>query len=284
MQSVLLLSLSLVLGTLSAQENRGPQDGASARPDQSIREQLQAFDAGALSLDGLFQNPTRGWCETVAAYYEAGTNEITIKMKLPISRCLAFIDRPVEAAKVAAEYTRAFPKDVRGWRVLGASEMATESYKEAVEAWAMAAKLGDDQNYVALGFAAIAVDRDDLIRDIVVPHLLVQKDRSIYSESKKIEMRSVLIASAAKLDKEEIFLDALRNVKPSDIASSPDLLNTVKQCWGRFHSPESRQIRRSIEQAIQERASQSNGTNGATREQPLERKNSKSHNEKQNIN
>src|SRR5690349_4166845 len=130
MQSVLLLSLSLVLGTLSAQENRGPQDGASARPEQSIREQLQAFDAGALSLDGLFQNPTRAWCETVAAYYEAGTNEITFKMKLPVARCYVFLDPPREAARVAAQYTQAYPKDFRGWRVLRASTFAIKSYKE----------------------------------------------------------------------------------------------------------------------------------------------------------
>ena len=256
MRYLLLSSLCFGLAALTVQESQGQQDSASALSNQSVGAQLRAFDAGTITFDELFQNPAQKWCEAVAAYYEAGTNEITTKMKLPIARCMIRMERYKDSAKLAGDYTKVYPRDVQGWTILGWSQSAMKDYKEAVESLTRAVKLGDDESYVALGANALGADRDGVLRDIVVPHLLALKDRSSIPKDKRLEMRTVLVACAAKLDKEDIFVSALRGAKAEEIVAYPDLAKIVKQCWEQFHSPESREIRRKIEQAAQSKGNQ----------------------------
>jgi predicted nuclease with TOPRIM domain len=73
---------------------------ASEAALSATREKLTAFERGKLSLDDLF-SPQQGICDELAAYYDSQSKEVTPKMKLPISRCLASLGRDLEAARLA---------------------------------------------------------------------------------------------------------------------------------------------------------------------------------------
>ena len=183
-----------------------------------VRHKLEAFEKGKVGLDEASGLPDS--CDKVVGYYVLHTNDVSVKMKLPISRSFAMMGKYPEAAKLAQEYVNVYSNDWHGWRVLGGANMTMHLYDQAVSAYTNAARLGDDEIYAVLGAAALAADRLDILQDIVVPRLLDLKEDARFSLKKRLEMRVILAGYSLRADKQDIFIKALDDVKFSGCSES----------------------------------------------------------------
>jgi hypothetical protein len=215
-----------------------------------VQQKLKAFENGTMSLDDVTISSSSDWCKKVVAYYFSHTNEVSIKMKLPISRCFAILSDYPEAARLSSEYVNTYSNDYRGWRILGGAELQMSSYNEAIVAMTNAMRLGDKENYDGLGIAALAAHRTDILRDIVVPHLLVLKDdEKRFSKKERLEMRQVLVAYSLDTDKKNVFVKALEGVDVNDILLQADLKNFVTLGCERFKGKDIDKIREELKAA-----------------------------------
>lgn len=243
-----------------------PAEGQILSPTRSdnaeVRQKLEAFDKGDLSLDDTAPNSPE-WCKKVVAYYFLHTNDISAKMKLPISRCFVVLNDFPETAKLAAEYVNVYSNDWRGWSMLGGAKLMMDSYNDAIAAMTNAIRLGDEKNYAGLGAAALKMQRMDILRDTVVPHLLLLKDDvQKYSKQKRLEMREVLVGYAINADKRDVFLKTLEGVDINDILSLPDLNNLVTLACEQFSGKEIDKIRQELKAA--EASNSNSATNSPT--------------------
>jgi tetratricopeptide (TPR) repeat protein len=243
-----------------------PAEGQILSPTRSdnaeVRQKLEAFAKGDLSLDDTAPNSPE-WCKKVVAYYFLHTNDISAKMKLPISRCFVVLNDFPETAKLAAEYVNVYSNDWRGWSMLGGANFAMESYNEAIKAMTNAISLGDEKNYQGLGLAALKMNRMDILRDIVVPHLLLlMDDAKEFPKEQRLGMRQVLVAYAVNADKKDIFLKALEGVDANDIHSLPNLEKLVKLACEQFSGKEIDKIRQELKAA--EASNSNSATNSPT--------------------
>jgi hypothetical protein len=83
-----------------------------------IKQKLEMYEKGKITLDELTPEKAESG-ENLIAYYLSHTNEVTVKMKLPISRCFAGSGMFPEAARLSGEYVRVYSNDWRGWKILG---------------------------------------------------------------------------------------------------------------------------------------------------------------------
>ncbi|HSY74446.1 MAG TPA: hypothetical protein VK810_03165, partial [Dongiaceae bacterium] len=117
-----------------------------------IKQKLEAFEKGDINLDETA--PSMGGCQKLIDYYSLHTNDVSIKMKLPICRCFAALDKYPEAERLATEYLDVYSNDWRGWKILGVAYLKMANYSAAVEALTNSARLGDGNSYTPLAFAA----------------------------------------------------------------------------------------------------------------------------------
>lgn len=229
------------------------------REATDVRQKLQEFEKGNISLDEASGISMPDGGSKIVVYYLLHTNDVSIKMKLPISRCFAMQGDYTEAAKLAQEYINVYSNDWHGWKVVAAAKLMMQSYGEAVSAYTNAIRLGDEEDYVGLGGAAWAADRLDILRDMVVPRLLIFKDDSKrFSERQRLDMRKILIVYSLRSDKRDIFIKALDGVKVEDILSRSDLKNVVASGCERFKAKETEKICRSLAAAAESSLSSSN--------------------------
>ena len=215
-----------------------------------VQRRLEAFEHGKTTLENITDNPE--WTLQFIAYYSSRTNDVTTKMKLPISRSFAVWSKYPEAANLAQDYINVYSNDWRGWRVLGGAKLVMGSYNEAISALTNAARLGDEANYVGLGMAALAANRLDVLDSIVVPHLLILKnDGARFSKKERLEMRGVLVAYALQANKEEIFVKAIEDVDVNDIVSQEQLKAKVVRGCEQFKSKDLDKICQQIKAASQ---------------------------------
>ena len=78
----------------------------------------------------------------------------------------------------------------------------------------------------------------DVLKEIVVPHLLVSIRSKGLTQDERLEMVMVLTAYAVKAEREEVFVKALDGVDAKQIMSRNDLKQFVSVGCGLFKSQE----------------------------------------------
>jgi hypothetical protein len=214
------------------------------------KAKLKAFEMGKLSLDDLSALPNI--CDDLANFYFAHTNEVTTKMKLPISRCFAALKKYSEAATLASDYVAVYSNDWHGWRIVGGAKLMLKSYEDALAALTNAVRLGDEGNYVAVGLAAIPLKRVDVLKSMVVPHLLELKDSGEISH--RLDMIGILVVYALLEGREDVFIKALEGLKSEDIkyliAREDNVKESVMVGWKQFHPKKVKSLCEEIERQM----------------------------------
>src|SRR6478736_7443190 len=108
----------------------------SEAESRQVRQRLQAYERGELTFhevsSAAFQTNAVA-ITNLARFYQTHSNEVTVPMLLPISRCMAVIGRGREAATLAQRYLNVYSNDCRAWDILFAAKMIAKSYTEAIE-------------------------------------------------------------------------------------------------------------------------------------------------------
>ena len=220
----------------------------STNEQAEVEQSLNAFEKGEIGLNEASGLPNN--CDKIVAYYFLHTNDVSVKMKLPISRSFAIMGNYPEALKLAQEYVNVYSNDWHGWRVLGGANFEMHLYDQSISAYTNAARLGDEEIYTELGGAAWAADRVDILRDIVVPHLLISKDDvTRFSKQKRLEMRMILAGYSLRTDRQDIFIKALDGVDYQDVLNNESVKQLVKVGCERFKGKDIDKIRQQLDAA-----------------------------------
>ncbi|MBI3848713.1 MAG: hypothetical protein HY298_00270 [Verrucomicrobia bacterium] len=213
-----------------------------------VRQKLEAFEKGKITVEDLTDKAE--WGRKIIAYYLSHTNDVTAKMKLPISRSLAAFEKYPEAAKLAADYVQVYSNDWRGWNILGGANGFMENFDQAVRAFTNAVRLGCESCYAPLAFYAMHVDRLDIVQDLV-PHLLVLKRSKDTREIRPLDIVTALALYSLKANQQDIFVKALDGVGVKDILSRDDLKRLVTDGCKKFKAKEVEKLCQELEKAKQ---------------------------------
>lgn len=236
-----------------------PQVSTTTSDENEARLKLEAFENGSIDLDETSGTSSMNGCQQIIDYYLLHTNEVSVKMKLPISRCFAALNEYPEAIMTATEYVGVYSNDWRGWKILGVSYLATANYHAAVKVLTISARLGDDYSYAPLTFAALKIDRLDVVSN-QVQHLLVLKKREPTPEATPLDIVTVLTLYSLKSDQQDVFVKALNGVSAKQIMLRDDLPQLVKTGCERFKGKDIDKISQELETAS-ESSSSSTATN-----------------------
>jgi tetratricopeptide (TPR) repeat protein len=208
---------------------------------------LEAYEKGTMTLKELTESGDEN-CKELISYYLLHTNDVSVKAKLPIGRCFAAYDKYPQAAQLAAEYVQIYSNDWHGWKILGGANLAMENYDTAIEPLMNAAKLGDEFSYAPLTFAALKLDRLNIVSNLV-QHLFVLKKVEPPPEAVPLDIVTVLTLYSLKADRKDIFVKALDGVSAKQILSRDDLPQLVKEGCERFKGEDIDKIRQEMESA-----------------------------------
>ncbi len=216
-------------------------------PEQvdDVKHQLEAFEKGTVTLDEITIDRDEKWGRELLGFYITQTNDVTTKMKLPVSRCLAGFGKYPEAAMLAQEYVRIYSNDWHGWRIIGGANTMMTNWSAALNAYTNAVLLGDNDSCAALGFAALKMDRLDVFRDFV-PRLFLLKNSTT---NKALQAATVLVIYSLRTEQEDMFVKAVEGVNPKDILAHDDVTFLVNQGCKQFKGKDVDKIRQEMESA-----------------------------------
>jgi tetratricopeptide (TPR) repeat protein len=183
---------------------RGQESGSVSTNALSLKERMAAYESGKMTLEQLTEKAE--WDDELLAFYRNHNDEVPVKWKLPISRCIAGFGNLPEAIEVAKQYLGVYSNDARGWRIVGVAKLLEKSYDEAIGPLTNAIRLGDNYSYKPLAMAAVALTRTNLLRDTVVPHLLETKDAKGTSTDEKLDLALILVGYALEANDKEVFV------------------------------------------------------------------------------
>lgn len=212
------------------------------RETGKVRQKLEAFADGKLTLEEVTEVGGEDWGRKLIAYYQTHTNEVTVKMKLAVSRCYAGFGKYSDAAELSTEYLNVYSNDWRGWNILGGAKMMMRSYDEALAATTNAVRLGSEKNLENLGLAALATYRMDVFENMVLQRLLILKDSEQTSKEKKLTMITALVVYSLQADKKEVFVRALEGLDAADIQSEKRLRSSVERGCEMFKANETERL------------------------------------------
>jgi tetratricopeptide (TPR) repeat protein len=175
---------------------------------ERVEEQLKAYDKGNVTREALYGADMSDGCRKLVGYYMAHSNSISIKAKLPLSRCLAGFGKYEEAAKVARDYANVYSNDFLGWEILAYCHVAMTNDSEAIDAYKKAIKLGDTDAYQALAGVAIRAHRLEVISPILSKLQELQRSKATSADS-RINLTTLLTAYALMTDRRDIFVQTL---------------------------------------------------------------------------
>ena len=144
---------------LSAMGDESPT--LTVKEVREVRRMMTDYVNGKLTLEQVTETGGKETGRKLILFFRTHESEVTLKMKLPISRAYAGFGKFDASAELAKQYVNVYSNDWQGWNILGAARMAEHSYGEAVAAWTNAFRLGSKKNLVAFGVAAIAENRLD---------------------------------------------------------------------------------------------------------------------------
>ncbi len=212
------------------------------------KQKLEAFENGRISLEETAGTSWAESCQAIITFYLSHTNDVTVKMKLPVSRCFAALDKYPEAVSLAKDYLQVYSNDWRGWKILGAANFAIQNYDAAVRALTNSARLGDDGSYAPLALAALKTDRLDIVQGLV-PHMLVLKWAKPTHEVVPLDIVMALTLYSLKADRQDIFVEALDGIHGNQIVSRNDLHQLVIANCKQFKGADIDKIRHEVESA-----------------------------------
>jgi hypothetical protein len=212
-----------------------------------IKQELEGFEKGSVSLTELTEKGGEQGGRELVSYYLSHTNDVTVKEKLPISRCLAILGQYQEAARLATDYIQVYSNDWHGWRILAGANFEMSNYNSAIDAFTNATRLGDDSSYVPLALVALKVDRLDVVSNNL-SHLFALK-RTNPRNPDDLDPVTFLVLYALKADQQTTFVKALAGVNGKDIMSRDDLPGLVSAGCNRFKGTDIDKIRQEFEAA-----------------------------------
>ena len=222
-----------------------PIDPLATNEQAEVKQKLNSFDRGEITLEEATEPGGEAWGRKVVEYYSTHTNDVTTKMKLPISRCCAALSMYLEAANLASDYVQVYSNDWRGWKILGGANSFMGNYEQALAAATNSLRLGDEGSYVPVAMLALHLDRLDLVRGIV-PHLLELKNSKPPQKIKPLDAVAALVLYSLKADQRDIFIEALDGISAKDILSRDDLKQLVTGGCDKFEGKEIDKIRQEV--------------------------------------
>jgi tetratricopeptide (TPR) repeat protein len=216
--------------------------------ENDVRQKLEAFEKGSIDLDETSGTSSMDGCQEIIDYYLLHTNDVSIKMKLPISRCFAALDKYPEAATLATEYVQVYSNDWRGWKILGGADFQMGNYNAAIGSLTNSARLGDNDSYAALGLAALRTERLDVFQEII-PHLFALKRSKPTNRINPLDTIMLLVGYSLKVNQQDLFIKALDGVSANQILSRDDLKQLVETGCERFKGKDIDKIRQELESA-----------------------------------
>ena len=209
-----------------------------------MRSRLEQFDKGLLPLSDVSEDAD--FARNLLLYYSAHSNDMTLKMKLPVSRVLAMSGQFKPAIELASEYIQVYSNDWRGWRILGGANVMLHDFPAALHAYTNATRLGDTASYSQLSGVAMALDRLDILRENL-PRLLELKKNST-EDVIPLDIVEFLVFYSIKTEDPKIFVQALDGVKAEDIQSRKDLTEIVKKGCEQFQAKETDNLCRALKE------------------------------------
>lgn len=211
---------------------------------EDIKQKLELYEMGKMTLNELSDDSEN--CQGLMDYYFSHTNEISVRSKLPISRCFVAYGEYHQAIKLALDYVQVYSNDWHAWKILGGANLSLGNFDTAINYLTNSARLGDENSYIPLSFAALKIDRLDIVSNLV-PHLLILKNEKPPPETKPLDLVLILSLYGVNGDQQEIFLKALDGVTAKQILSREDLANIVKFGCEQFKGENIQKIARSLE-------------------------------------
>lgn len=207
------------------------------------KQRLQAYERGLLTFEEISgaQNITNLPVITnIVFFYQNHSNEVTLKMLLPVSRCYMIMGKSSEAGALATKYLNVFSNDCRAWDILYASKAYEGSYDKAFEIGTNALALGCEKNLITLGMIALQTGHSDTVEKLV-PRLLALKNKEADPPTKR-EMLSLLTCYSVITTNKQLFISALQGEKAKDLRPNRDLQSWVKKGCELFKAKETEQI------------------------------------------
>lgn len=212
-----------------------PQAPLSGDDVQSIRRFLENTDKGNVENEALDNSEFR---QKLLAYYQVGTNSISIKGKLAISTGFGRDKRYVEAIALAKEYVTVYSNDWEGLYLLGDFLVESGSYGYAIPVLTSAqAQIDiDDPTKTAmqtawtdtqLATAALFTGRSDVLGSIA-PKLVSATPGEFGYERYHQDAALALAAYAVGTHDKRLFLNAIKNLDMPQIVADSDLRLMVK--------------------------------------------------------
>ncbi len=220
----------------------------TANQAAEVKQTLDAFENGKLTLQDLNENAGTEGCRKLAGYYLLHTNEITTKAKLPIGRSFAGFNLFPEATNLGAQYVTVFSNDWRGWRLLGAAYNSLNLSNESIHAYSKAVKLGDNDSFASLAQVALRYNRLDLVKDML-PQLFALKDNPQTPEKNKLNLISTLIIYSARARQKDVFIKTLEGEDMKQILQNWMVKNNVRAGCKVFKGEDIDKIRQAVEAA-----------------------------------
>lgn len=239
--SLILLFLTMCCGHASGDEI----PTISERQTSKTRRDLKAYERGALTFEELTQ-PT-GNSSNLVAFYLTHTNEITVKMLLPIARSYAVHGNFQMGAKLAAEYLNVYSNDWKAWSVLGGAKAFMQQYNEALTAMTNVIRLGSDSNIAGTGLLAIQTERLDILETLIYPRLLHVRNAESTPEREKLDVTKVLVLYSLKVKKKDEFVRALAGIKVEELRKNEELAGFVRQGCRLFGAQETEGLCRQLD-------------------------------------
>ncbi len=214
----------------------------------AVRQQLQAFDRGEITLEETTEPGGESGCQKLVAYHLMHTNDVTTKMKLPISRRYGAMGKYQDAVRLAQEYVGVYSNDWHGWRILGSANLFMNNFNAALHAYTNAVRLGDDLSYAALGLAALKTDRLDIVSNMV-PRLVALKTSKLTSRNQSLQLATDLVIYSLRTNQKDLFMKAVEGFDPKEILAHDDVAFLVKQGCEQFKGGETDRLCQKLETA-----------------------------------
>ncbi len=222
--------------------------GAEASPlseneSHQIRQNLEAFERGMLTLDQISgpEYVELAALTNITTYFMAHSNEVTLKMLLPISRSFVVTGNSSDGALLAKKYLNVYSNECRAWDILLGAQSSAHLYGEALQTGTNALRLGCENNIVIVGILALDAGRNDLMENMIVPRLLVLKDTE-KGVDKKREMLNVLVMHSVNTTNRALFVKSLRGVTLVDLKANPHLRGCVRSGCRLFDAKETEKL------------------------------------------
>jgi hypothetical protein len=224
------------------------------------KSELQAFEKDQVTLEEISAPDDKEWGHKLVLFFETHTNEVTTKMKLPISRCYGAMGNDSAAARLAEDYVTVFSNDWHGWRVIGSANLDMGDIGVSVDAYTKAVQLGDDGSCAPLAFTSMKIGRLDIVKNIL-PRLYSLKKSKPTRYVRTLDVVTALVLYSLRANQEDIFVKALDGVSMRDILSRDDLQFLVRQGCKQFNGKDIDKISQELGAAggVNSNSSKTNG-------------------------